>query len=130
MLGQELVQSWAELHNCDLANPTQNGDPTRQLQERSAKYGTKVLLYICAPAAVQVAEHSAIREELYFLRPLRNQLASLLFWMTILLWFQVGPLAPSRACQAKILAHSHPVTLFACFDATGLLQLVLVSRSL
>lgn len=56
---------------------------------------------LCAPSAVQVAEYSAIREELYFLRPLRNQLASLLFWMTILLWFQVGPLAPSRACQAE-----------------------------
>lgn len=40
---------------------------------------------------VQAAEYTAIREELYFLRPLKAKLAGLLFWMTNLLWFQVRP---------------------------------------
>ena len=44
---------------------------------------------------MQAAEFTAIREELYFLRPLKAKLASLLFWMTNLLWFQVR----SKRCQ-------------------------------
>lgn len=38
---------------------------------------------------MQAAEYTAIREELYFLRPLRAKVASVLFWLTNLLWFQV-----------------------------------------
>lgn len=38
---------------------------------------------------MQAAEFTAIREELYFLRPLKAKLAGLLFWMIVLLWFQV-----------------------------------------
>lgn len=46
---------------------------------------------------LQVAEYTAIREELYFLRPLRTKLASVLFWMIVLLWFQVMVLAKSSS---------------------------------
>lgn len=38
----------------------------------------------------QVAEWTAIREELYFLRPLRAKIAGLLFWLVMLLWYQVS----------------------------------------
>jgi hypothetical protein len=38
---------------------------------------------------LQAAEYTAIREELYFLRPLKRKLAGILFWMVVLLWFQV-----------------------------------------
>ncbi|KAF6256732.1 hypothetical protein COO60DRAFT_1461548 [Scenedesmus sp. NREL 46B-D3] len=37
----------------------------------------------------KAAEYTAIREELYFLRPLKAKVAGVLFWLSILLWFQV-----------------------------------------
>ncbi|WIA11707.1 hypothetical protein OEZ85_011803 [Tetradesmus obliquus] len=37
----------------------------------------------------KAAEYTAIREELYFLRPLKAKVAGVLFWLAILLWFQV-----------------------------------------
>jgi hypothetical protein len=46
---------------------------------------------------MQAAEYTAIREELYFLRPLKAKLAGVLFWMAVLLWFQVSQQGP--ACQ-------------------------------
>jgi hypothetical protein len=39
---------------------------------------------------LQAAEYTAIREELYFLRPLKAKVAGVLFWLAILLWFQVS----------------------------------------
>jgi hypothetical protein len=39
---------------------------------------------------LQAAEYTAIREELYFLRPLKAKVAGALFWLAILLWFQVS----------------------------------------
>jgi hypothetical protein len=55
---------------------------------------------------LQAAEYTAIREELYFLRPLKAKVAGVLFWLAILLWFQVSQqphLQPSHeACHALL----------------------------
>jgi hypothetical protein len=48
---------------------------------RGCLFSTRVL---------QAAEYTAIREELYFLRPLKAKVAGVLFWLAILLWFQVS----------------------------------------
>lgn len=52
---------------------------------------------------LQAAEYTAIREELYFLRPLKAKLAGLLFWMTVLLWFQVRHHSSMAAFQHCML---------------------------
>jgi hypothetical protein len=56
--------------------------------------------------SMQAAEYTAIREELYFLRPLKAKLAGVLFWLAVLLWFQVRQFA--AACQKG------PASLLLC----------------
>jgi hypothetical protein len=55
---------------------------------------------------LQAAEYTAIREELYFLRPLKAKVAGVLFWLAILLWFQVSQQPPlqlsHKACHAPL----------------------------
>lgn len=54
-------------------------------------------LCTAANLPMQAAEYTAIREQLYFLRPLKAKLAGVLFWLATLLWFQVSQHTP--ACQ-------------------------------
>jgi hypothetical protein len=50
---------------------------------------------------LQAAEYTAIREELYFLRPLKAKVAGVLFWLAILLWFQVSRHLHLLACEYR-----------------------------
>lgn len=50
---------------------------------------------------LQAAEYTAIREELYFLRPLKAKVAGVLFWLAILLWFQVSKQRHVQLCTGR-----------------------------